>query len=467
MLRNVASITFGLLSAFSLFGAEPTLRVGFAEVDVSPVIDKKKPVFVAGFGHDRKATELHDPIMARAVVLAAEKRKIAMVCVDVVGLFLPLVESVRKELPDYSYVLVSSTHNHEGPDTLGLWGPSPFSSGVDAGYLKKVEAGIVKAVNDAEAGLKPVSAKIGILNAPDLLNDSRLPIVKQDELVVIEFTNAETAARHGLLIEWSCHPETLGSKNTRISADFVYQTVNDLRKSQGCPVAYFTGAVGGLMSSLKVPLKNAKGEILKDGTFEKTEEYGRMVAKEAEKILKTAKPAKLVPFEIRTREVHIPVDNQLYKLGWQVGVLRRSIHVWEDTPYPKNPKEAKDLSKRGAIKTEIGYLKLGDIEIAVIPGEIYPELVLGKVQDPPDPGADFPDAPVEPSIYGQFKGKYRMLIGLGNDEIGYIIPKRQWDEKAPFCYGLKNSQYGEINSVGPEAAPILCATFEALVNGKK
>jgi len=118
------------------------------------------------------------------------------------------------------------------------------------------------------------------------------------------------------------------------------------------------------------------------------------------------------------------------------------------------------------VKTEVGYLKLGELEVAVIPGEIYPELVLGKIQDPVDPGADYPDAPVEPGLYPQMKGKHRMLIGLGNDELGYIIPKRQWDEKPPFCYGLKKSQYGEINSVGPETAGIICGTFKELVIGK-
>ena len=116
------------------------------------------------------------------------------------------------------------------------------------------------------------------------------------------------------------------------------------------------------------------------------------------------------------------------------------------------------------MKTEVGYLALGELEVAVIPGEIYPELVLGKVQDPPDPGADFPDAPAEPAIYAQFKGKHRMLVGLGNDEIGYIIPKRQWDLKPPFCYGLKKAQYGETNSVGPDAAPVICGAFRDLVN---
>ena len=62
---------------------------------------------------------------------------------DVVGLFNAVAESVRKQLDGFAYVCVSSTHNHEGPDTLGLWGTSPFVSGVDKAYLKVVEAAIV------------------------------------------------------------------------------------------------------------------------------------------------------------------------------------------------------------------------------------------------------------------------------------------------------------------------------------
>ena len=104
--------------------------------------------------------------------------------------------------------------------------------------------------------------------------------------------------------------------------------------------------------------------------------------------------------------------------------------------------------------------------MAAVPGEIYPELVLGKVQDPADPGADFPDAPAEPAVYAQLRGKHRMLVGLANDELGYFVPKRQWDEKPPYCYGLKKSQYGEMNSVGPEAAPVICKTFKELVAKK-
>jgi hypothetical protein len=446
--------------------ARADLSVGLAEADVTPKLDPKKPVYMAGFGHDRKATKVHDPIMARAVVLSDGKQKVALVAVDVVGLFNAVAESVRKQVDGFAYVCLSSTHNHEGPDTLGLWGKSPFASGVDKAYMKDLEAAIVRIIGEADKAKKPATAKIGTATAPELLEDAREPYVKHDELVAIRFEGAD-GRPVGVLVQWNCHPETMASKNTELTADYVGYTVAELKKSQGCPVAYFTGTVGGLMTTLHVPIKNAKGEELKDGTWEKTEEYGKRLSQLANKALKDAKPATLTPFDARRTDVYVPVANDLYKIGWRVGVLERSFYLWENDPFPAAPKQITDLTKPGAIRTEVGYLKLGDLEVAVIPGEIYPELVLGKVQDPVDPGADFPDAPIEPSIYGQLKGKYRMMIGLGNDEIGYILPKRQWDAKAPYCYGRMQAQYGEENSVGPEAGPILCKAFERLVAGKK
>ena len=71
-----------------------------------------------------------------------------------------------------------------------------------------------------------------------------------------------------------------------------------------------------------------------------------------------------------------------------------------------------------------------------------------------------------PYPYFDDEGDTVALTRLANDELGYFIPKRQWDEKAPYCYGLMKAQYGEVNSVGPEAAPIICGAFEKLVRGK-
>jgi hypothetical protein len=451
------------LAASPLHAAEK-LSVGFGECDVTPALGKK-PVYLAGFMTDRTATKVHDPIMARAIVLNDGNKTIAMVSVDVIGLFLPTIDRVRAELKGFDFVLVSSTHNHEGPDTIGLWGKTYLQSGVDPDYLKRVEEGIVTAVRAAEKSLAPANAKIGTTNAPDLLHDARLPIVKHDELVAIRF-ESPAGKTVGVLVQWNCHPETLDDKNREVSADFVGYTVKHVAEKYSCPAIYFTGTVGGLLSSLKVPIRDGKGVELKDGTFEKTAGYGIAVGKIAEKALEKAVDVKLIPFEVRTQQVLVPVENGLYKIASQLDVLQRPFYLWEGTPIPKEFVVSKDVKKPVGVKTEVGYLKLGSLDVALLPGEIYPELVVGGVQDPPDAGADFPDAPIEPLIYAGLKNKHKMLIGLANDELGYFIPKRQWDVKPPYCYKLKESQYGEINSCGPDAAKVICEAFRTLVEKK-
>lgn len=446
--------------------ADP-LVAGFAEVDITPELGKN-PVYLAGFGQNRKATAISDRLMARAVVLRHGEDKLALVSVDLVGLFHEAVERVRQRLPGFKYVLVSSTHNHEGPDTVGIWGKSPFHSGVDPAYMRRLEARIVKAVKNADAAADPAHAHLGTAHAPELLHDGRLPHVKHDELVAILFKNAKTDKNVGAVVQWNCHPETLSSNNTRISADFVGYTVRHLQNRLGCPVVFFTGTVGGLMTSLHVDVRDREGNKLVDGTFRKTQRYGELVGQLAQKAIAQAKRVSLTPFHVAARRVFLPLDNRLYWVGWQLGVLKRKAFFWKDDPYRARPVTRKTAGKaRLCIRTEIAWLRLGELDVAAIPGEIYPELVLGRVQEPADPGADFPDARVEPAVYKQLKGPHRMLIGLANDEVGYILPKRQWDVKAPFCYGRKKAQYGEANSVGPETGPILCRAFQQLVRSKK
>jgi hypothetical protein len=442
------------------------LEAGFGESDITPAVGGDKLVYLAGFGHNRVAAKVHDPLFARAVVLKHDGRKVALVSVDLVGFFHPHVVRVRESLPGFTYVLVSSTHNHEGPDTLGLWGPNAFKSGVDKEYLKSVEEKVVKAVKAADAAAKPVSAALGTARGPELLHDAREPYVKHDELTAVRFQGADDKAV-GIVVQWNCHPETLGSKNTELSADYVGYTVKHLADKHRCPVVYLTGTVGGLMTSLHVEVKDAKGKVLPEDTFEKTERYGTLVGELADRALAAAKPVKLTPIEARSRAVFLPMENKLYQLMRRAGVLERQGFLWNGDPYKAEPAEATESKKPLCMKTEVGWLRLGDLEAAAIPGEIYPELVLDKVQDPADPGADFPDAPVEPAIYKQMRGPHKIMIGLANDEVGYIIPKRQWDEKPPYCYGRKKAQYGEENSVGPETAPVLCRAFKELVEGKK
>ena len=96
-----------------------------------------------------------------------------------------------------------------------------------------------------------------------------------------------------------------------------------------------------------------------------------------------------------------------------------------------------------------------------IPGEIYPVLVNGGITR--YEGADFPDAPFEPVLREQLKTKYQFILGLGNDEIGYLIPKAEWDEEPPWLLNASKPWYGEINSSGPDAAGAVLRTLVKLI----
>jgi hypothetical protein len=111
----------------------------------------------------------------------------------------------------------------------------------------------------------------------------------------------------------------------------------------------------------------------------------------------------------------------------------------------------------------IRLLKGGNLaaEIVTVPGEIYPELVNGGITR--YPGADFPDAPFEPSIRPHLRSKYQFIFGLANDELGYIIPKAEYDNEPPWLLDKPTRWYGEINSAGPEIAGAVTRTLVNLI----
>ena len=108
----------------------------------------------------------------------------------------------------------------------------------------------------------------------------------------------------------------------------------------------------------------------------------------------------------------------------------------------------------------MAVLTFGDASVACVPGELYPEIANGGIVRPP--GADFDLAPVEvPSLRELMPGRVKFLVGLANDEMGYIIPKSEWDNEAPVALRRGERHYGEINSLGPETGPTItrrCAT---------
>ena len=181
---------------------------------------------------------------------------------------------------------------------------------------------------------------------------------------------------------------------------------------------------------------------------------GERAADAALEALASGKPSASSALEHRSATVFVPLENRLFRLAAFLGVLDREMY---------SAGRAATTLFGDDMRTEVGYLRIGDAEALLVPAEVYPELVLGGIQDPQDPGADFPGAPRERPLHALLTADYRMVLGLANDEIGYVIPRSQWDAKKPFAYGRAEDQYGEINSVGPSAAARLAEAFATLL----
>jgi len=138
-----------------------------------------------------------------------------------------------------------------------------------SGLPETCRAQVVKVVRAAEAALQPVTARVGTAKAPELLHDAREPYIKHDELVAVQFQHAETAKPVGVIVQWNCHPETLGGKNTEISADFVGAVVETVAASIVVRSSISPGRSAAWMTSLKVPVQDEQGQELADGTIAK------------------------------------------------------------------------------------------------------------------------------------------------------------------------------------------------------
>jgi len=91
----------------------------------------------------------------------------------------------------------------------------------------------------------------------------------------------------------------------------------------------------------------------------------------------------------------------------------------------------------GRLPTELNYIRLGSAEFITIPGELLPEI-----------GFD---------IQARMTGYPRMIVGLANDELGYIVPGYDFNEKV----------YEESMSVGAAMGPMIRqAAYELAAMGR-
>jgi hypothetical protein len=257
----------------------------------------------------------------------------------------------------------------------------------------------------------------------------------------------------GTLVNFGNHPELLWNLNLQLTADIVGYARRGIaggldydgslyKPGLGGTALWLTGNIGGLITTGPETgvLDLRTGEAIAAPSFEKARAQGYAIA---EAVLDTVAAGGFTPVaEPRVREHHrvfeLPMTNRPLVFAAAIGVLDRDVkHGW------------------GArSETEVALVEIGDLWIACVPGELYPEIAVGGIENPE--GADYKIAPVEvPPLRSAMTGRVNMMVNLANDAIGYIIPKSEWDVSRPYLYGAKEDTYGEVVSAGPDTARLV------------
>ncbi|NWG33218.1 MAG: hypothetical protein HXY42_02150 [Chloroflexi bacterium] len=412
------------------------MKIGYAQNTITPSLDK--PVYLAGFGNNRRATAVHDDLYARALAIQTEQITLVLVALDLIGFFRPDVYEVIEKVnrPD-AQIVIASTHTHHGPDTMGLWGPDQKTRGVDEEYMRGVKQKIADVILASLSTLEPTSVKWASVRVPGLIKNARTPEIMDDELTLLQFTTADGRPLTTMM-NYPCHPEVLWDMNPNITSDYVHYLREEAEKRTGAPCIFFAGALGGMMTP-----------DVKDHSFEEAEFMGKKLAGEGVKALRAVDSDPLSVNSQTADGERQTMDGNAVGGQWSaVSITKKVISAKLTNILYKLAFRRKLLpdvrDKNGCIATEVNLIKIGGLWLAAVPGELLPKLGLQLKAWMKEAGA-------------QVAG----VIGLANDELGYILPLE--DFKYPWNPFKPGKHYEETNSIGKDITPKVMGALRELI----
>lgn len=230
------------------------IPVGVASVDITP------PVGAVLVGYrDRVSTSLGHRLRAEALVVGSGRTRWALVTADLLGFAKPVAAELRRAISRRSgiavgRILITATHTHSGPDALSA---RPVRG--EATWRRRLIAGIAGAVAEAARSAVPARLEGASCRAPAWLHNRRVrqadgsvrnewrdpqrrhtgPVDDLVQLLAVRRADGGLAA---VLVNFGCHPVTLGPQSLAISGDYVGY-LKDALERRGVGTALF--AIGG------------------------------------------------------------------------------------------------------------------------------------------------------------------------------------------------------------------------------
>jgi len=313
------------------------LMAGTAEVIVTP------PPGAPLLGPIQRSNGVHDDLYARALVLNDRQQRIAILCLDLVGMAFALADEIRcaiRERTGITVTLVNCSHNHSAPFTIPWtvlgprWLSGPGKSWRD-GLAPQLAELVSQAAARSEAavlrtGRAPVQigtnrrlpTELGIVMKPNPTG----PVVPWVDVLRVDRLDGSPAA---ILFSHAAHPVIIHGSSRLISADYPGFATRKLKDRFGGNVLTMFGqACGG----------NINADPLQGG-FAAADHVGTVLAEAAFQAACTSQA--LPPFEFSVgfintelplqplptyqecahalREAEDRLDERLWRLQDQVG----------------------------------------------------------------------------------------------------------------------------------------------------
>ena len=344
---------------------------------------------------------------------------------------------------------VSVLHQHSLIDTLGMGvalapalilnpginvtggDKSNLTSGKTEKFMNNLYEVVTSTVIDAVEDMEEGTLYYGSADASVLMHDKRKPEALDGEIHRFRFDPKDEASDEIWICEAGIHCTGYSGDETAISADFPYYFKEYVKETTGADVVYVQGA--------ELAIGAEHENIVNAGTGKnaRVKAYGIELAKRA---IGIDNEVALEPvLNISFTEVALTADNPVHILAVREGIV--------DSVVTKNGSDF-------TVITEVGYMELGNkIGIAMIPGEIAPEILWGGAvsKNASWTGKSWDYAPLKETA----KAEKLLCFGLNNDQIGYILTDN--DIRSMF------TENEEINAASVKSGSIITEAFEGLV----
>lgn len=434
---------------------------GFAKSILTPDDVKTNTYYIAGYDSNNPAEGVLDDMFARAVYIDDNTGRggVVLCSVDAVGISRKDINDIRKaviesgKIPSLKSINISATHTHSAVDTQGLWGEKLFKCGKNEAFMKKLKSKTADAIISAYENRKNGKLFFAKTETQDMQFDCRTPETYDRNLTRIRFEAFDSLEIH--IINFASHAELLGSKTKNISADFPAYMIKAIEENnKNTDAVFFNGAIGGMISAREIR-KVYRNQIDCEAY---TKEFGKTLGKIANSLENETEIEPLI--NVKSVPIEIEATNFVLILARLLGVLNNDIL-------------RTDNRCKAYISSETGYLELGKRKIGIflIPGELFPELWNGEFLTSQE-SANARTADYK-TLHEMCKCEHQFVLGLCNDELGYILPDNDFflNEKTPYIDSGKDvfgrGHYEETNSTGVNTARTILNATENLIQSVK